>query len=502
MKAAIISGLVFTMIITHSGATAAPDAPQVVTQQSPLSPFVSFRIWVKTGSASDPKGKEGLAYLTASLIDEGGTLNNSYETILKKLFPMAASYNVQVDREMTVLAGTVHKDHVQGYYVLLRDAILSPAFIEDDFKRVKTDQINFLSTTLRYSSDEELGKALLHSVAMAGTSYAHPEQGLVKSVESITLDDVRSFYSKHYTRDNITLGLGGCYSDALLAQVKQDFSALPAGAPPAPALPALPAPKNGLQVYIVEKETRSTAISFGHPTRLTRADDDFYPMMIANSWLGEHRSSSSHLYQVMREARGMNYGDYSYIEWFPRGGATTLPSPNVGRHRQMFEVWIRPVMNANRHFALRQAMREVSMWVEPGMKPEWVELTRNYLLNFSLNYAPTESMRLGYRLDDAFYGLPQSHLERIQQRVKTTTADQVNAAIKRHVDAANMWIVIITQDAEALKKALVENATSPIKYDSPTPDEILAEDKIIQDYKLAIAPENVHVIPVGEVFEK
>ncbi len=48
-----------------------------------------------------------------------------------------------------------------------------------------------------------------------------------------------------------------------------------------------------------------------------RGDEDFYPLAVANSWLGEHRNSSSHLYQVIREERGLNYGDYSYIEYFP-----------------------------------------------------------------------------------------------------------------------------------------------------------------------------------------
>ncbi|MEW6363626.1 MAG: pitrilysin family protein [Acidobacteriota bacterium] len=485
-----------------SSAVWAAESPQFVLMQNPDSPFVTFRFWIKAGSACDPLGKEGVACLTGAMIGQGSTRNNPYEAILRKMFPLAASYEVQVDREMTVLLGTVHKDNLAPFYALLKDALLAPAFSADDFNRLKTDQANYIETSLRYSSDEELGKAVLHSVAFEGTSYAHPEEGLVQPVKALTIDDVKAFYSKYYTRSNITVGIAGGFTDELVAQIRKDIDALPAGVPAQRVVPAPPKGPRGLRVVLVEKDTRSTAISFGHRFDLTRASDDFYPLMIANSWLGEHRNSFSHLYQVMREARGLNYGDYSYLEWFPMGGRYEVPRPNYARHAQMFEVWIRPVTNEARHFALRQAVREVGMLVENGMTPETFGLTQNYLLNYCLNYAPTESYRLGYGLDDMFYGLPESHLDRIQKRVKAAALDQVNAALKKHIDPGNFTIVIVTKDAEALRKALIENATSPMKYDSPTPESILAEDKVIQDYKLQIAPENIRIIPISEVFEK
>src|ERR1044071_4521292 len=42
------------------------------------SPLVSFRILFMTGSAADPKGKEGLASLTAAMLAEGGTRTKTY----------------------------------------------------------------------------------------------------------------------------------------------------------------------------------------------------------------------------------------------------------------------------------------------------------------------------------------------------------------------------------------------------------------------------------------
>ena len=60
----------------------------------------------------------------------------------------------------------------------------------------------------------------------------------------------------------------------------------------------------------------------------------------------------------------------------------------------------------------------------------------------------------------------------------------------------------MTKDAQGLRDALVSDAVSSIKYESPKPDDILAEDKVIGAMKLNIKPENVRIIPVDEVFAK
>ncbi len=117
---------------------------------------------------------------------------------------------------------------------------------------------------------------------------------------------------------------------------------------------------------------------------------------IANSWLGEHRNSSSHLYQVIREERGLNYGDYSYIEYYPGGGGFTVPPQNVARRQQIFEIWIRPVPNETRHFALRAALREFQKLVDNGLTENEFQLTRGFLSKYALHYAATtmETARL------------------------------------------------------------------------------------------------------------
>ncbi len=464
-------------------------------------PTVSFRIVFRVGSQNDPRGKEGLAALTAALITEGSTQKHSYEEILDLLYPMAASISEQVDKEVTVFMGRVHKDHLDRYYSLLKEVISEPAFREDDFQRIKTDFLNHIQNTLRYADDEELGKEALSSFIFRGTPYEHLEEGTVTGLKSITLDDVRDFYRKHYIRENVLIGLGGGFDQAFANRVKADFASLPSG-----SLETVPAPKpqpfEGLHVQIIEKDVNATAISFGFPIEVLRGSRDFYALAVATSWLGEHRNSFSHLYQVIREARGLNYGDYAYIEHFPDGGRRQFPPPNVPRRKQIFQIWIRPVPNEARLFAFRAALRELQKLVDNGMTPEQFELTRKFLKGYILHYAPTTSLRLGYALDDHFYGIDRSHLELFRKLLDELTLDEVNAAIRKHLQYRNLKVVFVTRDAAALKEALVSNAPSPITYATPKPAEVLEEDKEIATYPVAVRPENVEIVPVDSVFER
>src|SRR5262245_23206478 len=121
----------------------------------PDDPTVSFKIWFQVGSQADPKGKEGLAYVTGHLLAEGSTTKNPYETILAKLYPLASSYEVRVDREMTTFGGRTHRDNLEKFNELLTDALLHPAFSTADFERVRSDALNEIEKNLRYASDED-----------------------------------------------------------------------------------------------------------------------------------------------------------------------------------------------------------------------------------------------------------------------------------------------------------------------------------------------------------
>jgi zinc protease len=483
-------------------------AGDAIAIKEPDSPFVAFNIWIHCGSQNDPPGKQGLAALTAGFLAESATKNNSYERILNKLYPMAASYDSSVDKEMTNFTGRVHRDYLDPYYGLVKDAMLAPAFKPEDFQRVKSQMMNYLKQTRRFSNDEELVKELLYHEIYRGTPYQHPEEGYVTSVNSITLDDVKAFYSKYYTRNNITVAVGGGWPAGFKRRVRGDFDALPSG-----EIPLVPKPQpesiQGIHFLLVEKNTNTSPVSIGFPINLLRSDKDFYSMMVFNSWMGEHRNSFSHLYHVIREIRGMNYGDYSYIEAYPRGYATQVPPTNVSRRSQIFEMWLRPIAATapgNLHdrtlFALRAALRELAGVREKGLSPADFEATKLFLKNYTVNFGATLSRRLAYRVDDKFYGMPEpGFLNSIKPKLEALSLNQVNDSIAKYLRAQGMWVIVITKDAEGFKKKLLSGQPTAITYPGTQPKEVLEEDKIISGYPVPVQEQNIKVVNINDVFE-
>src|ERR1035437_10013658 len=161
--------------------------------------------------------------------------------------------------------------------------------------------------------------------------------------------------------------------------MKKDFAALPATAGPQPAKAAASTADTieRTRVVIVDKDTRSVAFSIGYPIDVTRARPDYAALLLVSSYLGQHRMGGV-LYDRMREMRGLNYGDYAYIEYFPRGMFLIEPQPNLGRHQQIFQVWIRPVEPPTAKFALRLALFELDKLSKNGLTQEAFERTRDF----------------------------------------------------------------------------------------------------------------------------
>jgi zinc protease len=465
------------------------------------SPLVSFRLVFKTGSALDPEGKEGLAALTGALIATGGSRTMSYDQIVSAMYPMATSFTAQVDKEITVFYGTTHVDNLEKYYELIGGMLLDPGWHEDDFARVREDAINFLRVNLRGNNDEELGKELLYSLIYESHPYGHHNAGTIESLRRMTLDDVKTFHAQRYTRDNFIVGLAGGYGPEFLTRVYDDFAGCLSGGEQQSLQLIEPRRIEKLEMAVVKKDTLGTAISFGFPIAANRSHPDWPALLVAQSFLGQHRSSNSYLYQRLRQIRGLNYGDYAYIEYFPRGMFQFNPDPNLCRQQQIFQVWIRPVEPHNGLFALRAGLYELNRLVENGLSAEEFEATRQYLMKFVNLLTKSQDEQLGYAIDSVYYQIPP-FTEFVVNELQKLTRDRINSAIKAHLQAENVKIVVVTRDAEGFVRAALEGKPSPPNYTSPPPADVLEEDRLIQSYKLTFNERKVAVVPVDEVFQK
>jgi len=470
---------------------------EVVALPNASSPLVALHLQFDVGSIHDPAGKEGLATLTAQMIGQAGTRKHSYTDLVEALYPMAASVSADTDREVTVIGGTVHRDKLADYTALLEEALLTPGFSQEDFDRNKEQLVATLTNSLR-SNDELMGLERIQQEIFKGHPYGHSPLGTVEGLKSITLDDVKKFYRENYTQANLMLGVAGGYPKDYLPRLEKDLTALPIGQKGRTPLP--PAPKiAGHNFTLIDKQTGSVGINFGYPLPITRAEADYYPLMVANSFLGEHRTFHGRLMNSLRGDRGLNYGDYSYVEYWARPPFTSNPSPEVPRREQYFSVWIRPVVPVDAQFALRAGLYEVQRLHDQGMTQEEFNLTREFLINYSKLWAQSLGDRLGFHMDSRYYGMPY-YIDEIEARLKKLTVEDVNAAIKKYLSTDNYAAVIVTANAQQLKETLQKDEPSPKTYNAEVPPRVVEADKTIQSLK--VRPTRIDIVPVAEVFEK
>jgi zinc protease len=472
-----------------------------LTQQKTALPQITFKLSFQTGSAHDPKGKEGLAGLTAALVTGGGSQRMRIEEIEKALYPMAGVFRALTDKEVTTFTGRIHKDNWRAFLDVVLPQLVEPGFRPEDFQRIRDLRLNQLEQDLRANNEEELGKERLQWLIHAGTPYAHPPLGTAAGLKAITLDDVKQHARAMFTRARLEVGVAGDAPAEMVAALERAISRLPAGEKPAAPAAIAARSSRGLTVEIVDKDTRATAISLGHPIEVTRSHPDFAALWLARSWLGEHRSSSARLFQRIREVRGMNYGDYAYIEAFPRGGFQFFPEPGIPRRAQIFEIWIRPVAPQNAEMALKIALHELEKLVESGLSAKEFEATREYLMKNVFVMTATQEQQIGYALDSKWHGIGE-FTAHMRKQLEKLTVEDVSRALKRHLHPKDMWVVMVAKDGKALKDRLLKDAPSAIVYESEKPKALLDEDKLIGARRLEIAPAQLTITPVDQVFAR
>ena len=154
--------------------------------------------------------------------------------------------------------------------------------------------------------------------------------------------------------------------------------------------------------------------------------------------------------------------------------------------------------NNDAHFATRVAMYELDRLLKEGMTESDFEATRAYLSKFVSLLTDGQSRQLGYALDSQYYQT-DDFASYVRAGLAGLTLDDVNRVIRENLDMNNMQYVFITRDGADLKQRLQSDQRSPMRYDAELPQEVLDEDKLIDN--IAIGFDSVDVVAADAVFE-
>lgn len=501
---AVIVALCALATVARADAPALGDATgtaspiPVVRREAPGSGALDVRVAFRVGSAHDPRGQEGITALTARLMAAGATARRTWPEILAALYPLGAAVQVDVGAEQVVFSGRCRPAQAETFIAALAELLTVPALAASDLRRVRAETRTELIDGLRASDDEALSRAVLDLALHEGHPYGHLPSGHVRFLDAVTAADVRAWRSRAFVREAAEVAIGGERADEAEALIRAALDDLPRGEAPAVTIPPLPAVPD-TRAVLIERDTATTTMALGFPLDVGRNHPDFLPLLLATSWLGEHRQLHGRLFRRMRGARGLNYGDYAYLEHFEQDGHSIRPRPNVARSRQAFTVWIRPVAHSQRTFALKLAVWELRRLVERGIDPAELDAARAFLLGYGHILEETVMRRLGNALDDRFYGV--EHLPRLRESLPKVTKEQVDDAVRRHLRGDRLVIVAVTRDANALARELLDPAPTPITYDSPKAPELLREDEEVGAVDLGLSVETTRIMAAEDLFE-
>ncbi len=507
------------------------QGPKVVAVSS-AGALVYVKVMAKTGSAFDPEGSEGLAYLAGNLLIEGGYGDAKNPVTKEKLAALTRPWgegafpSVRVDREITTFSMVIPRE-VLGEYVarVLRPMFSEPLFAVAELDRVRKETLETIRSDLRFQQIEVLGLVALDNVLHDGTSYAHLPMGTVRGLGNVTPEAVRRFYETWYRPEHLTIGVSvadpGVVNDLRQALAAGGDRAVEGTPFSAPAVEP-PRPFSGRHVTLIGlPKAIASGLHAGFPISVTRRDADYWPLYVANVWFGTHRDGFSHLYQVLREERGYNYGDYSYIEHFEDRPFHLFPPTNTPRRYQSFSIWIRPVGHESAHHLMKALTWELENFIRAGLRPDQVEAAKDKARVLYLSLAEDVERLVGYRLDDEFYGLQPGYLDQYLSRIDAVTPEAVNAAIRKYLQVENLQYVVITDagQAEKLANDIANNQNAAGKtakdyqIDSEqrggakywiVPEaklETLRRDAVWESYPLNIPRSNIRVIKAEQMFE-
>jgi zinc protease len=407
--------------------TQLPNGATLLVLENHATPALFIRGSLRAGSYFEPRDKPGLARITAGML-ERGTNKRSKLQLAGDIESVGAEIEFSADAfALNVSARCLSKD-VPLVISTIAEELREPAFPGDELEKLKQQVIAGIQeqqANTRFRSYERFTEIVYDP---SSPFYVTPAQQLIKSISSITVEDVRRFHTAHYGGQSLILAVAGDVSAAELGtEFKQSFGSFEG--PKGMSIDVTdPSPQSAARREVVLlKDKANVDILLGSPAPLRRSSPDYYAALLANNALGQSTLSSRLGLQV-RDKEGLTYGIGSVFR-----------APSLAAGPWYVGVSVNP---NNVDKAINSAIGVLRNYVKNGIRPDELADEKSSAIGaFKVSLATNEG--LAEALWNAeFFNLGIDYIDRFPELVQAVTIEQVNAAIRKYFRPDQLTVVI------------------------------------------------------------
>ena len=413
------------------------QGPRIVGTPFTKLPLTRLSVSLPAGRLLESQDKLGLSSLTAEMMEEGTQRLRSTE-LQDELDGLGAEFYVIPEDDGCRLELAVLNQHFETAVDLLGEVLREPRLDEEDFQRLKRQRLVDIQSR-RDRVGEVASEAFAALVHGRENIKGSPHLGTPESVDSMTLEDVRSFWRDNYRLADGTLCMVGERSaeDSRLLFAERLQGLAPAQGDEIAGHTAPVLGPEAISLYVVNKPgAAQSELRIGHKG-VARTDPDFFGLHVLNYILGG--SFTSRLNLNLREDKGYTYGVNSGFS----GGRT--PGSFVVRCA---------VETAVTGPALKEVLSELQR-IHTGVEEHEVDLCRRAISQAMARSLESARARLSMLESITRYGLPDDYIAKRMQWLERASAKQLDDLAARYLEKDRL-ICLVAGDLEKIRGPLEE----------------------------------------------
>ncbi len=431
-----------------------PSGMRVAATPCDATPELLLELTWPAGRGREPLGREGLASLSAAMLEEG-TRKLSTPQLVDAFDALGASFSIQCDDDDTLAHLRVLEDRAEAALELVADVLLEPRWGEREFERVREQRRASLRT--RADDPKRVASDVWSRLYWGrSTPLGSPAIGDAASLAATSLNDAATFHRSalrprairaHATcRGGLEQALRWLAPlEARLCEIADDAAfAASRGEWSAPT----PLTRGRTRIHLADRRgAPQSELRVGHPS-VASSHPAWLPLSALNQALGGVFTSRLNL--NLRETKGFTYGIRSSFEG--------------GRHGGPFAV-ATSVHTANTAEALREIERELEGFLT-GPSDEELAFVRSALEQSLARQFETPQAHLSFVSTIERLGLADDYPLTRLRYLNESTASERRALLEEHLRPRELMIVVVGDHA-ATAKALAElGHGSPVRVDS------------------------------------